>query len=67
MSYFWRKPHQLDGSALRDAVGPLPQTEPSVAVYEALLALGFGPPDKVHSVQCPFTSVQTGVRHETLH
>jgi nucleoside-diphosphate-sugar epimerase len=39
MSYLWRVPHALDGSALAAAVGPLPATAPAVAVREALVAL----------------------------
>lgn len=41
MSYLWRVPHALDGSALREAVGELPSTPIDTAVRESLLALGF--------------------------
>jgi nucleoside-diphosphate-sugar epimerase len=40
MSYLWRVPHCLDGSALERTVGPLPATEPKTALLEALFALG---------------------------
>jgi len=41
MSYLWRVPHALDGSALARAVGSLPATPIDAAMREALLALGF--------------------------
>ena len=43
MSYLWRVPHSLDGSALARAVGPLPETPPPVALRRALAELGVGP------------------------
>ena len=42
MSYLWRVPHTLDGSALAQAVGPLPDTPPAVALRRALAELGVG-------------------------
>ena len=42
MSYLWRRPHALDGSALQRAVGPLPGTPPTVALRQALRDLGLG-------------------------
>ena len=42
MSYLWRVPHGLDGSALARAVGTFPNTPIDVALRESLLALGFG-------------------------
>lgn len=42
MSYLWRVPHALDGTALQRAVGPLPATPIAAALRDALLALGFG-------------------------
>jgi nucleoside-diphosphate-sugar epimerase len=42
MSYLWRVPHALDGTALERALGPLPTTPLDAAVRETLLALGFG-------------------------
>jgi nucleoside-diphosphate-sugar epimerase len=42
MSYLWRVPHVLDGSALEHAVGPLPATPPQQAVRAALIDLGLG-------------------------
>jgi len=42
MSYLWRVPHALDGTALARAVGALPATPLDVALRDALLALGFG-------------------------
>jgi len=42
MSYLWRVPHALDGTALQRALGPQQVTPLDVAVREALLALGFG-------------------------
>lgn len=43
MSYLWRVPHALDGSALERAVGPLPGTPVGEALREALRSLGLGP------------------------
>jgi len=43
MSYLWRVPHALDGSALLAAVGPLPATPVVDAVRQTLLDLGFAP------------------------
>ncbi len=43
MSYLWRVPHALDGSALLAAVGPLPATPGVDAVRQTLLDLGFAP------------------------
>lgn len=40
MSYLWRVPHALDGSALQRAVGPLPATPIDAALRAALVALG---------------------------
>ena len=42
MSYLWRAPHQLDGAALRSLVGEQPSTPLSVALQDALVALGIG-------------------------
>ncbi len=42
MSYLWRVPHRLDGAALEKAVGPLPMTDASTAIRDAMLALGYG-------------------------
>ena len=42
MSYLWRVPHALDGTALARAVGTLPVTPIDAALRETLLALGFG-------------------------
>ena len=42
MSYLWRVPHALDGTALERALGPLPATPIDAALRAALLALGFG-------------------------
>ena len=42
MSYLWRVPHQLDGSALRTQVGELATTPLPVALRATLLALGIG-------------------------
>ncbi len=39
MSYLWRVPHALDGTALREAVGELPGTPLDEALSQALLAL----------------------------
>lgn len=44
MSYLWRVPHALDGSALAAAVGPLPSTPVAEAMRDALLGLGLGRP-----------------------
>jgi nucleoside-diphosphate-sugar epimerase len=43
MSYLWRVPHALDGSALQRAVGPLPSTPIVAALQAALVELGHGP------------------------
>ena len=46
MSYLWNRPHVLDGTALRDAVGDgknLPSTPLHIALRQALSNLGFGP------------------------
>ena len=43
MSYLWRVPHALDGSALQRAVGPLPTTPIDTALVESLRSLGHGP------------------------
>ena len=42
MSYLWRVPHALDGTALHAAVGALPATPIDAALRAALLDLGFG-------------------------
>lgn len=42
MSYLWRVPHALDGTALTARIGPLPQTLPRQAMCQALVKLGFG-------------------------
>ncbi len=42
MSYLWRVPHALNGSALEAAVGPLPATPIEIALRNALGDLGFG-------------------------
>ena len=42
MSYLWRVPHALDGSALARAVGPLPATPLATALQQSLQALGLG-------------------------
>jgi hypothetical protein len=42
MSYLWRVPHALDGTALNSAIGPLPATTIDAALRAALLDLGFG-------------------------
>ncbi|HVO08332.1 MAG TPA: NAD-dependent epimerase/dehydratase family protein [Burkholderiaceae bacterium] len=44
MSYLWRVPHALDGSALQAAVGPLATAPIDDAMPDALRALGFGSP-----------------------
>jgi nucleoside-diphosphate-sugar epimerase len=44
MSYLWRVPHALDGSALRQRVGALPQTPLDEALRRALLQLGLAAP-----------------------
>lgn len=43
MSYLWRVPHALDGGALAQAVGPLPDTPVDVAIAQTLRDLGHGP------------------------
>jgi hypothetical protein len=45
MSYLWRVPHALDGTALTAAVGALPATPIDAALRVALLDLGFGASD----------------------
>jgi hypothetical protein len=42
MSYLWRVPHSLDGTALSAAVGVLPATPIDAALRASLLDLGFG-------------------------
>ena len=42
MSYLWRVPHALDGSALQHLVGPLPSIPAREAVRTALTELGLG-------------------------
>ena len=42
MSYLWRVPHALDGSALAQAVGPLSTTPVDAALTQALRDLGHG-------------------------
>ena len=42
MSYLWRVPHALDGSALESAVGPLRTTPAADALRQALADLGVG-------------------------
>ena len=39
MSYLWRMPHALDGSALRQAIGPLPATPLPLALQATLRGL----------------------------
>jgi nucleoside-diphosphate-sugar epimerase len=48
MSYLWRVPNALDGTALNAAIGALPTTPIEAALRVALLDLGFGA--KAHSV-----------------
>jgi nucleoside-diphosphate-sugar epimerase len=43
MSYLWRIPHALDGSALARAVGPLQSTPVATALRQSLLDLGLAP------------------------
>ncbi len=40
MSYLWRVPHALDGTALAQALGPLPCTPAAVALRQSLVDLG---------------------------
>jgi nucleoside-diphosphate-sugar epimerase len=40
MSYLWHVPHALDGSALAEAVGPLPATPVQAALRQSLQGLG---------------------------
>ena len=42
MSYLWRVPHALDGSALARVTGPLAPTPVAVAMRQALVDLGVG-------------------------
>lgn len=49
MSYLWRVPHALDGSALRAQAGELAVTPLPSALRETLLALGFGRASAVHA------------------
>ncbi len=42
MSYLWRVPHALDGSALQRAVGQLPTTPAPLALRQTLAELGVG-------------------------
>ena len=42
MSYLWREPHALDGTALQAAIGALPATPIDAALRATLLDLGFG-------------------------
>jgi nucleoside-diphosphate-sugar epimerase len=42
MSYLWRVPHALDGTALNAAIGALPATPIEAALRAALLDLGLG-------------------------
>jgi nucleoside-diphosphate-sugar epimerase len=42
MSYLWRVPHALDGSALQRAVGLLPATPAPLALRRTLVELGLG-------------------------
>jgi nucleoside-diphosphate-sugar epimerase len=50
MSYLWRVPHALDGSALQRAVGPLQATPLLPALQAALLDLGFRGPAAARAV-----------------
>lgn len=43
MRYLWQRPHQLDDSALRTLIGPLPQTPLKQAVTASLGELGLLP------------------------
>lgn len=40
MSYLWRVPHALDGTALQRVVGPLTTTPLDTAMRRALIHLG---------------------------
>jgi hypothetical protein len=42
MSYLWRVPHALDGSALARLTGPLPATPVAAALRQSLVELGLG-------------------------
>lgn len=52
MSYLWRRPHALDGSALQRAVALPPATPLHQALTQALLDLGLGRPPAVADA-CP--------------
>jgi nucleoside-diphosphate-sugar epimerase len=42
MSYLWRVPHELDGHALEQAIGPVTVTPLDDALRQALVDLGYG-------------------------
>jgi nucleoside-diphosphate-sugar epimerase len=42
MAYLWRVPHRLDGTSLEAVIGPVPHTQPDIAVSQALDDLGIG-------------------------
>ena len=52
MSYLWRVPHALDGSALNAAVGALPATPIDAALRAALLDLGLGAERRQRAGHC---------------
>ena len=41
MAYLWSVPHEVDGTALERAVGPLPVTPLDEALVETLRQLGY--------------------------
>ena len=58
MSYLWRVPHALDGSAMPAATGPLHATPVVDALRQALLDLGFAPQAQTMHAQAAQPSAQ---------
>lgn len=44
MSYLWRVPHALDGTAMERLLGPTPSTDLDTSLRESLVALGLSQP-----------------------
>lgn len=41
MSYLWKVPHRIDGTALREAIGEIPETPLDLALARSLVELGY--------------------------
>jgi nucleoside-diphosphate-sugar epimerase len=59
MSYLWRVPHELDGTALARAVGPLPATDLRAALRQSLVDLGLAAAPQPQPLPLPAVAAST--------